>query len=438
MSKHARTTTRSRRKAPQAQADASATINHQREGSTIQLALPMAPALHLRHCLDEVLIQAGVLIVQAYLQDEVEQRAGPRYAHGDGSPVRRHGFDEGHAIIAGKKVAVQKPRIRADGKEVPLERYRAFSDPRILEDAVHRQMLLGISTRRYEEAVEGFGEGYGIRKGSVSRRWKAASARDLAQLVERPLGELDLVGIMVDGVHFGDTTVIAALGIAGNGQKHVLGLWSGATESAATVGGLLDDLIARGLDPNRRRLWGIDGSQALAKAIRERFPGDPVQRCLVHKKRNILAQLPKQYHAGASLRLAAAWGMTAYAEAKAALGDVVTFLEGISIHAARSLEEAFEETRTLQRIDVPTALRAFFASTNAIENLFGTVRQSTRRVKRWRQRPARGAKSQDMTMRWAAATVLAAEKRFHRIKGHKAMPEMIQALQAIDRRTRTA
>ena len=438
MSKHARTTTRSRRNAPKAQADASASIEHQPEGSTIQLVLPMAPALHLRHCLDEVLVQAGILIVQAYLQDEVEQRAGPRYAHGDGSPVRRHGSEEGHAIIAGKKVAVQKPRIRADGKEVALERYRAFSDPRIMEDAVHRQMLLGISTRRYEAAVEGFGEGYGIRKASVSRHWKAASARDLAQLVERPLGELDLVGIMVDGVHFADTTVIVALGIAENGQKQVLGLWSGPTESAATVGGLLDDLIARGLDTTRRHLWVIDGSQALAKAIRERFPDDPVQRCVVHKKRNILAQLPKQYHAGASLRLAAAWGMTDYADAKKALGEVVHFLEGINTHAARSLEEAFEQTITLQRIGVPTPLRAFFSTTNAIENLFGSVRQQTKRVKRWRQRPASGAKSQDMTLRWAAAATLAAEKRFNRIKGHKTLPQFAQTLQSVDRKTKTA
>jgi transposase-like protein len=297
-----------------------------------------------------------------------------------------------------------------------------FNAPRRLKESVKRRILSRISTRHYEGIVDEFAEGHGIRKSSVSRHWKAVSQEELARLMDRPLGDLDLVSIMIDGVGIKDTTVIAALGYASDGKKHLLGLWGGATENSTVVKGLLADLVRRGLDPAKPRLFVLDGSKALAKGVRDTF-GDKavIQRCQVHKLRNVLDHLPAKYHAMARMRIRAAWGMDAYEEAQEALEQTADWLETLSSYAAGSLREGMEETITLHRLGLPAALRTTFRSTNPIENIFSTFRDRSRNVRNWSSSP-------DMPLRWTAAVLLDAESRFHRCRHFKLLPTLVNAL----------
>lgn len=438
MSNTAHPNTRSKRNRP-TRPEGTSHLVGEPGNQAVQMLLPMESAFHLKAAFADLLTEAGVLLINAFITDEVERLAGPRYAHDDGQAARRHGTAEGHVIVAGQKIAVQRPRLREDGQEVPLTSYQLFSDPRTLSEEAYKAMMLGVSTRDYRASVEAFGDGYGIDKSSVSRHFQAASAKELKLLVERPLGDEACTTIMIDGVHFAGTVFIVALGVNENGYKRLLGLWSGESENAAVVGGLLDDMIARGLSCDREYLFVIDGSPALAKAIRSRFGSHvAIQRCRIHKKKNILGHLPKQHHAGASMRLATAWGCVDYNEAKEELGKALAFLESINTHAARSLEEAFEETLTVQRLGVPAKLQPHFSNTNMIENLFSSVRKRTRNVKNWQDRPAKGRKKQDMRERWAASALLESEKKFRRVRHHRLMPGLAAAVQSLDDRTESA
>ena len=432
MGNTANATNRSKRKGSNTATGQSDLIYQNGQGA-VQLLLPVESAFHLKTAFADLLTQAGVLMINAFIGEEVDRLAGPRYAHDDGQPARRHGTAEGHVVVAGQKVPIQRPRLRENGEEVALTSYQLFSDPRTMSEAAYKAMMLGVSTRDYRASVEGFGDGYGIEKSSISRHFKAASSQELKKLVERPLTGQTYSVIMIDGVHFAGTVFLVALGINELGYKQILGLWSGESENSAVVSGLLDDLIARGLKEDHKYLFVIDGAKALSKAIRSHF-GDraAIQRCRIHKKKNILKHLPKQYHQGASMRLAAAWGCIDYDEAKEELNKTCTFLEGINTHAARSLEEAFEETLTVQRLGVPIKLQPYFSNTNMIENLFSGVRRKTRNVKRWQDKPAKGQTKQDMKERWAAAGLIESEKKFHRVRHCKLMPELTKIIQGLD------
>jgi transposase-like protein len=362
--------------------------------------------------------------MNALIQEEVSQLAGERYRHQADREAFRWGQEEGHVVYGGQKVPVERPRVRSvKGHEIPLQRYAMFQSDGRMQQEVERHMIRRVSTRDYEGCVDAITEGYGVRKSSVSRHWKAATTKDLQEVMERPLGDLDLVAIMIDGIHFHDHLVIVALGFSGNGRKHVLGLWEGATENTGVCKALLADLVDRGLDPSRRYLIVVDGSKALSKAIHATFGADAlIQRCQEHKKRNVLANLPREYHASVKRRLRAAWGMTDYAKARKALLQVVRYLEGLSASAAASLQEGLEETLTIHRLKLPEPLRFTFRTTNPIESVFSRGRDLCRNVKRWR--------NSNMAQRWAGAVLLQAEKKFRRIRGHHVMGALVSALAA--------
>ncbi len=409
MGKNVDQSTRSKRQSPKR--TGSSELTHQDGEQCLQLSLPIQSTFELQQAFGEFLTQAGLLMVNAFIKDQVDRLAGPRYAHGDGCHAYRHGTAEGHAIIGGKKVAIERPRLRDGDGEVSIPAYEVFSNPKALDESSYAQMMLGISTRDYRRSIEAFGSGYGIEKSSVSRHFIEKSAKELKALTERPLDTFNGSVIMIDGVHFADTVFIVALGIKNTGEKQLLGLWSGATEHSEVVGSLLDDLIGRGLSATREYLFIIDGSKALAKGIKSRFGHQAhVQRCRVHKKQNIKDYLAKKYHAAASMRLDAAWSCVNYEEAKESLQQAHAFLEGINTHAARSLEEAFEDLLTVQRLGVHPSLQRLLSNTNMIENLFSGVRKKTRNVKRWQEKPAKGKKVQNMKHRWAASAMLEAEK----------------------------
>ena len=322
------------------------------EQNGVQLFLPIAELLAgVKGALEDLVIEAGLLVVKSLLDEEVEAFVGgARYAHLSDRRANRWGHEEGFIILGGRKIAIERPRVRRDGREVELERYKLFQHEKRAEETVMQRMVRGVSTRDYEGITDAVWEGYGVRKSSVSRRWKAASRAKLEELLGRSVADLDIVSLIIDGIEFHGNTVVVAMGVTSDGQKKVLGLWEGATENSELCKRLLADLIDRGLDTSENLLLILDGAKALHKAVNATF-GDKgiVQRCQVHKERNVLSYLPAEYHSSIRQRLRAAWGMNDYKAAKKALFKVAEYLEGISASAASSLREGLEETLTLHR-----------------------------------------------------------------------------------------
>ncbi len=417
-----RKTNRSKRKMP-SPPQGTVSVETADGQARFQMMLPMNLLLFdVAAAIEETASQAGLLMMKALIDEEVEQVAGPRYTHQTDRQAVRWGHDEGHVIFAGRKVAMPKPRVRSvDGSEVPLSRYQAFAHPRRMQQAVSQRILRRVSTRDYAGVLDDLCEGYGIKKSSVSRHWKATSAAQLKQMLERPLADRDLCALFLDGKEFHDFTLIVALGVDREGHKHVLGLWPGATENAEVCGALLDDLIERGLSRDQAYLFVLDGAKALRKAVVQRFGTKAfIQRCRVHKKRNIKKYLPTKYHGMLSMKLQVAWEMTDYEQARQELRKVQTWLASINQAAARSLEEGFEETLTVNRLQLPSQLRRLLASTNIIESCFSLTGDLCHNVKHWR--------NANMAWRWAGTVLLEAEKRFHRIQGYRELPLLINAL----------
>jgi len=417
-----RKTRRSRRKVQGLQ-NHTVTVDVAEGKASFQMVLPMnSLLLDVAGAIEQTASQAGLLMMKALIDEEVEQIAGSRYTHQTDRRATRWGQDEGHVIFAGRKVAMLRPRVRSvEGREIPLGRYQAFAHPARMQAAVSQRILRRVSTRDYAGVLDEVCDGYGIQKSSVSRHWKAASSQQLKQMLERSLGDMDLCVLFLDGKEFHDFTLIVALGVDRQGRKHVLGLWSGATENAVVCGALLDDLIARGLSVDKPYLFVLDGAKALKKAVTSRFGSKAlIQRCRVHKKRNIQKYLPQKYHGMLSLKLRMAWGMTEYQKAYQELRKVHDWLASINQVAAESLEEGMEETLTINRLGLPSQLRRLFSSTNIIESCFSRAGDLCRGVKHWRDG--------NMAQRWAGTVLLEAESRFRRIQAYGQLPVLINAL----------
>jgi len=389
----------------------------------VQVPLPMAEVWsELQAEVEKLTGQAGLRIVGAILEDEVTQRVGPPHRPDPVANALRWGRQDGYVVLDGQKVSLARPRVRTrEGKEVPLESYALLQQDGPRQRRVREGILAGLTTRNYRRAVESLLEGYGIEKSSVSREFVQASAAQLRELGERRLGELDLVAILIDGKEVGGQTVIVALGIDLRGKKHVLGLWQGATENTTVAKSLLEDLVERGLRTDRRYLFVIDGAKALRAAIEKVFgEGACVQRCQVHKRRNVKAHLPKSAQRDYERRMRNAYARPNHTEAKAELEKLFRQLERINPSAARSLEEGMEETLTVHRLGVGPLLRLSLATTNPIESSFSTVEEVTRRVKRWR--------SGDQVLRWTATGLLEAERKFRRVKGYRELESLHRRL----------
>ena len=356
---------------------------------------------------------AGLKIIRAVIDDEVTRRVGPRHHPDAASPCVRWGQQPGYVVFSGQKVAVDRPRVRTrEGQEVALDSYARLQHDGRRQRAVREGIVAGLTSRSYQRAVESVLDGYGIEKSSVSREFVAASAAQLKKLCEKKLDGLDLVAILIDGIHLGKQVLVVALGIETSGKKHVLGLWQGATENTAVVKDLLEDLVARGLSTERRYLFVIDGAKALRAGI-ERVFGNraEVQRCQLHKRRNVKEYLPKNAQGDYDRRIRNAYAMSGYAEAKAELEKIFRQLERVNPSAARSLEEGLEETLTVHRLGVGELLRRSLATTNPIESCLSTVERVARNVKRWH--------GGDQPLRWTATGLLEAERKFRKVKGFR-------------------
>lgn len=417
--KYKKNTRRSRRKSPKPLDKSAAVID---DGS-IQLTLPLPELLvGVRDAIEKLAVNSGLLVMNALMQGEVEEHAGKERSRSEDRTAVRWGTEEGYVVLCGRKVPMLRPRVRSKvNGEIPLTTYELFQGEADLERDVSRRIVRRVTTRNYEGVIDDVCDGYGVRKSSVSRHWKAASAEQLRELMDCPLDALDLGAIVLDGIEFQGYLLVVAMGVTTDGRKRILGLSQGATENAQVCKSLLENLVERGLRTDRKYLFVLDGSKALRKAV-DSFFGEnrEIQRCIIHKERNLVSCLPKVHHAAVRLRLRAALNMNSYHEAKVALESLLKYLRDLSDTAARSLEEAFEELLTLHRLNVPQRVRVSLRSTNLIESAFSRTRELCRNVKRWR--------SGEMAMRWAGTMLLEAQKTMRRIKGYRLLPALITAL----------
>ena len=376
----------------------------------------------------ELAMRSGLKVFTAMLEEDRTAVCGPRYAHEPDRPASRAGTVRSEVVLGGRKVAIQRPRVRTADGEVALPTFQTMARRDPLDRRVVEQMLVGVATRQYARSLEPITaeiESRGTSKSAVSRRFVAKTRAQLETWQAAPLDGLDLVALLLDGVHVGEHCLIVALGVAADGEKHALGIWEGSTENAAVCQSLLSNLQSRGLRTDRSLLVLLDGSKALRKAVRETF-GDAalVQRCQIHKLRNILDHLPDRQRPWVKAILQRAYRSADVATATRLLRDMAKRLEVDHPSAAESVREGLDETLTIIALGLADSLRRSLSTTNAAESLISRTRHVKRNVKRWR--------GGQMVLRWVAAGVLEAVKGFRRLKGHKEMPKLVAALRARD------
>ena len=384
----------------------------------------------LRTSLEAELSGIALLVMQTVMELEIAQVVGRKGQHHAGRQYHRWGRNPGSVVVEEAKRKTPVPRAVEVGthKTYQLQSYRWFRQPGQLVKQAYQDLIRGISTRRYQDGVTRFLAGYGTSAATVSRRMVQATAHKVKDLLERSLQDLAIAVLMIDGLQVGDQTVVVALGIDTDGYKHVLGLWQGATENARVAKSLLEELVSRGLQVDRPLLVVIDGAKALRRAVRDVLGTDtPVQRCIVHKKRNVLDALPQTYHRQVSIRMTRAYQMVSAEKAQKELEQLATYLETINPSAAASLREGMEETLTVHRLALPDLLRRNLQSTNAVESVMAVVRQRTRNVKRWPDGGRRSPKAHQI-QRWVGAGLYEAQKNFRRIKGYRVMNVLVEAL----------
>ena len=394
-----------------------------KENPNIQMALPLTEIVGLlQQGVGHLLREAGLALMGLVMEEEVRHVAGERHQQHAGRRAHRWGKEDGYCVIDGQKVPIQRTRLRTKEKrEQRLGSYELFQRSGPLEQGVWGKMVRGLSTRNYGAVVKDFSTAYGIEKSAVSENFIEASRGKVKQLMERSLGELRLCALLIDGTPFKDRQMIVALGIGCDGRKTVLGLREGATENATVVGALLSDLLARGLDFSTPRLYVLDGSKALHTAVR-RHAGESafLQRCQVHKKRNVVDHLPEEHKADVRRKMQNAYSMADYADAKRALDLLHHELMHLNPSAARSLEEGLEETLTVHKLRVPDQLRRTLACTNVIESAFSIVETVCRNVKRWRDG--------DQIERWVGSGLLVAEQQFRKVIGFRQIPLLLSSM----------
>jgi putative transposase len=403
------------------------------QAENAQALLPIAAlAFTLRRGLREFVVESGIKALGDLLEQERTELCGPRYKHEPERAAHRAGFASGELAMGGRRVQVRRPRARSDERELELPTWKQFSSEDPLHARALEEMVIGVSTRKYRRALEELApevKERGTSKSAVSRRFVAATRKELATWLGRNLGKLELAAVMIDGLAFGqERVVLIALGIDTSGKKHVLGIHEGATENTAACGALLDDIIARGLATKRSLLFVVDGSKALVKAIRDRFGERAlIQRCQVHKKRNVRDHLPEYMRSSVSATMVQAYQTRDAVRATKLLENLARSLDAEHPSAAASVREGLAETLTVVRLGLPQQLCRVLTTTNAIENLNSTARDVCRRVKHWR--------SGEMILRWTCAAMREAETKFRRVQGFKGgMPLLLNALHKNDER----
>src|SRR3954471_14018799 len=374
-------------------------------------------------------VGVGLGVLHELMQAEVDEVVGSKGRHMPDRTAVRHGHEDGEVTLGGRRVPVSRPRARtADGaREVELPTYEHFAARDHLADVMLERMLAGVSTRRYSRTGEPVGSDIddvarSTSKSAVSREFVSRTRENLIDLMSRPLGDLRLAVVMLDGIELKGRCCVVALGIDTDAVKHPLGLWDGSTENATVATTLLANLTGRGLDVDQGVLVVLDGAKALRKAVRDVFGvHTPVQRCVRHKERTVLDHLPEQQRDTVRRRLRAAWALDDHDAALDRLRVLADELTRTDPGAAASLREGMEETLTIARLGVPGRLKLTLQSTNPCESMIETVRRIARNVKRWQ--------NGDMCLRWTAAGMLEAEQQFRKIIGFNDLAKLAIAVE---------
>jgi transposase-like protein len=392
----------------------------------VQLALTDVASV-AREGLLAMSVAAGMAVMQAMFDAEVTAACGPKGRHDPDRVATRHGSENGSVVLGGRRVPVTRPRARtADGHEVPLSTYRTFAAEDQLTQVVMERMLAGLATRRHTAAAEPVGHDVeqaasATSRSAVSRRFVAQTKTALAELLARDLTALDIKVLMIDGEHIADHCCVVALAITADGTKVPVGLWEGSTENKTVVTHLLSDLVSRGLDATDGLLVVIDGAKALSAAVTAVFGAKAaIQRCTVHKRRNVAEHLPESERAWVDQKLVRALNKP---DAAAGLRDakaLAAALERKHPGAAASLREGLPELFTVARLGITGSLAKTLTTSNPIESMISIARATNRNVTRWRDG--------QMVLRWTAAGMLNAQRSFRRVKGYKQMPQLIAAL----------
>jgi putative transposase len=372
-------------------------------------------------------VAIGLDVMAEFMEADATEVAGPKGKHNPARSAYRHGHEDGSVSLGGRRVPVRRPRVRStDGRELHLESYDTFTSADLLTAHTVAAMLAGLSTRRYENALEPVGAevaeaATSTSRSSVSRRFVAATAERLGEFRSRPLDDAKWLVIFVDGFDFAGHTMVGALGVTADGTKVPLGVVEGSTENKSVVRGLVSGLRDRGVDDSDGILFVIDGGKALRAAVADVF-GDKalIQRCRLHKERNVADHLPEAERLWVLRKMRKAWKNPDAAEGERDLRDLANQLEKINPDAAGSLREGLAEMFTVTRLGVRGTLLATLMSTNPVESMIEIVRNHARNVKRW--------KPGDMRLRWAAAGMLEAARQFRRVKGYSQLPQLAAAI----------
>ncbi len=392
----------------------------------VELPLPMLSALEdIEHAFFGVCVEAGKQVLGAMMEHDRTSLCGLPWKPDEERPGRRAGSTESPVTLGGRRITIRRPRVRSlEGEELGLPSFEAAADRDPLDRHTLGAVAAGVSTRRYARTLDRLSPTQTERstsKSAVSRRFVALTQEKLGEWLSHPLDELDLKLVMLDGIYFRDHCILVALGVDSDGKKHPLGIREGNTENAAVAKALLADLVERGLPTDRALVFVIDGSKALRKAIDKTFGALAlIQRCPVHKRRNVLGHLPQTARPSIKRALDEAWNADDPKRAQRLLENLARSLEESHPGAAASLREGLEDTLTLMRLGVKGTLLQSLRSTNAIESLNDKIASYTRRVKRWQ-----GGK---MMLRWVGAAILDARKGFRGVRGLKDMPTLVEAL----------
>ncbi|MBO0841473.1 MAG: IS256 family transposase [Sciscionella sp.] len=372
-------------------------------------------------------VGTGLQVMVAMMNEDVAAACGPKGKHDPDRVATRHGSEDGSVTLGGRRVPIVRPRMRAtDGSgELPLPSYELFSGTEVLGRLAMGKMLAGISTRGWPCGLEPVGADVEQRatstsKSAISRRFVKATETALAELLARPLHELDLVALMLDGVHFGEHVCVVALGIGIDGTKYPLAVVEGDTENTTVVKDLLVGLRERGLDVSKPILVVIDGAKALKAAVTRVFDHPVIARCQLHKIRNVGDRLPDRLASTVAKRMRRAYHADSALAAEAQLEALAKELERSHPGAASSLREGMAETLTVLRLGVPPTLARTLRSTNSVESMISIARDHSRNVKHWQ--------GGQMALRWCAAGIAEAGKQFRRVNGHMHLPALRTAL----------
>ena len=379
-------------------------------------------------------VGAGLQVMTAMMAESVTAVCGPKGRHDAVRTAVRHGSEAGSVSLGGRRVPVRRPRVRAaDGSgELPVAAYEVFTGTEVLSAMALERMLGGLSSRRYPVGLEPVGAAVeqtasATSKSAVSRRFVAATESALRDLLAADLSTVDLVAVMVDGVHFGEHCCVVAVGIGIDGTKHPLALVEGSTENATLVTDLLVGLRERGLDVTAPILAVLDGSKALRRAVLDVFDQPVIQRCQLHKVRNVRDRLPQRLRPVVEARMRRAYHADSALAAEAQLRELAAELDKTHPGAAASLREGLTETLTVLRLGVPPTLARSLRSTNIIESMISICREHAKNVKHWRDGK--------MALRWCAAGMVEAGKQFRRVNGHMHLPALRAELQRVTTET---